>query len=126
MLLLALCLPVNCLAGHSVKLNKKLCLVELGSSKDDIKKLMGVPDDAIGTLKGIQIWKYDINRYRTSLEKSDVFLVGLLIPVLGWIVCTILPEENTYCFYFTNDGTLLQWGQRDDWQDIKKQGALNY
>ena len=124
-LILALSLPVNCMAAHSVKMMRKLSKIELGCKKAQVQDIMGLPDDAIGTIKGVQIWKYDIKRKRTPNEKADFFLIGLLLPVIGWIVPLVIPEINTYCFYFTNDGVLIQWGKRDDWDTLSRASEIN-
>jgi hypothetical protein len=115
---LVLMFPVNCLA-HSVRYQRKLSDITLGMTKAQVKKIMLAPDAAIGTMRGLEIWKYDINRYRDGGEKGEIFLIFVLTASLGAIWCLFSPERSTYCFYFTNDGSLVQWGERDDWEQLK-------
>lgn len=115
--LLVALFPLN-VCAHSVKYQRSLSDIELGMTKAMVKKIMLQPDAAIGTIKGMEVWKYDINRYREPGEKGDMFIIFLFTAGLGAIWCLFSPEKSTYCFWFT-EGKLVQWGERDDWEQLK-------
>jgi hypothetical protein len=103
-------------SARGVGYMKKVAQVQLGMTKVDVTKLLGMPDYSMGTLKGVEILGFDINRYRNSEEREDLFVAAFFTAGLAYLA-TFCACKKTYCFIFDNYGKLIEWRALDRWID---------
>lgn len=118
-MLLVLIIPVNCFA-HRAGYLKEIAKLKLGDTKEIVLQKLGMPDYSLGSIKGLEVLGYDVNRYRTSEEKGEILAYGIFTAGLAFFA-VFFAENVTYSFIFdTNSSRLIEWKTTACWEDVNK------